>query len=88
MQQILEAETSYQLIPSLLAFYRQRYDVRDVTQIVDGTTSQRDLLESIWGVDVKHTFPKDLVFTLKLERISSSNEPSYWRGQASANRTF
>jgi hypothetical protein len=88
VQQILEAETSYQLIPSLLAFYRQRYDVRDVTQIVDGTTSQRDLLESIWGVDVKHTFPKDLVFTLKLERISSSNEPSYWRGQASANRTF
>lgn len=88
VQQILEAETSYQVIPSLKAFYRQRYDVRDVTQIVDGTTSQRDLLESIWGVDVKHTFAKDLMFTLKLERVSSSNEPSYWKGQASANRTF
>jgi hypothetical protein len=88
IQQIVEAETTYRILESATAFYRQRYDIRDVTQIVTGTSRTTDLLESIWGVDVNHEFDEQFVFKMKMERTSSNREPSYWKGQASVNRTF
>ncbi|MEZ4652274.1 MAG: hypothetical protein R3E12_01330 [Candidatus Eisenbacteria bacterium] len=88
VQQILEAETSYDVMASVEAFYKQRYDIRQVTQILTGSTSTRELLESTWGFDIKHTFTEGFDVKARAERVSSSNEPSYWKVRAAANRTF
>jgi hypothetical protein len=87
--QYLEVTTAYSLVPRIVDLkFEQKYEVRDTKSLSNDTRSTRPKTEQTWGSDIRHTFPGDIALRLKVDRTSSTQEPSYWNVIASVNKAF
>lgn len=87
--QYLEVGTRYHILRGLADLHaRQRFEVRESRVLTSGQVTNRPKTELTWGTQFKHDIAEGFDLSGLIDRISSTQEPSYWLATVSLNRVF